>query len=150
MGDAIRRNQPSWLPWPASQLRLGQFLSSWTEKEKDDLLYSLQGRAAFEPPPIALPPQPEPESVLRAIHEWWSGEGADLRALYARHTYPDLFSPSQLQGTADRAAWFTMFALACFQSFGRAQDGQHRVFIEQGWREGWWQELAESRPPNDV
>jgi hypothetical protein len=150
LGDAIRRNQPSWLPWPASQLRLGQFLSSWTEKEKDDLLYSLQGRAAFEPPPIALPPQPEPESVLRAIHEWWSGEGADLRALYARHTYPDLFSPSQLQGTADRAAWFTMFALACFQSFGRAQDGQHRVFIEQGWREGWWQELAESRPPNDV
>jgi hypothetical protein len=43
-----------------------------------------------------------------------------------------------------------MFALACFQSFGRAQDGQHRMFIEHGWREGWWQELAESRPPSDV
>jgi hypothetical protein len=43
-----------------------------------------------------------------------------------------------------------MFSLACFQSFGRAQDGQHRVFIEHGWREGWWQELAESRPPSDV
>ena len=31
-----------------------------------------------------------------------------------------------------------------------AQDEQHRSFIERGWREGWWQELAESRPPGDV
>jgi hypothetical protein len=40
--------------------------------------------------------------------------------------------------------------LACFQSFGRAQDGQHRAFIERGWQEGWWREIAESRPPGDV
>jgi len=43
-----------------------------------------------------------------------------------------------------------MFALGCFQSFGRTQDGQHRSFIEAGWREGWWRELAESRPPENV
>lgn len=24
------------------------------------------------------------------------------------------------------------------------------MFIEQGWREGWWQELAASRPPSDI
>lgn len=42
-----------------------------------------------------------------------------------------------------------MFALACFQSFGRTQDGQHRTFIEQGW-ESWWHDMAESRPPGDV
>jgi hypothetical protein len=43
-----------------------------------------------------------------------------------------------------------MFALACFQSFGRVQDGQHRSFIDTGFREGWWQELSESRPPDQV
>jgi hypothetical protein len=43
-----------------------------------------------------------------------------------------------------------MFALACFQSFGRTQDEQHRGFIEAGYREGWWQELSESRPPDEV
>jgi hypothetical protein len=43
-----------------------------------------------------------------------------------------------------------MFALGCFHSFGRSQDGQHRSFIEAGCREGWWSELAESRPPDDV
>src|SRR5262249_6712676 len=64
--------------------------------------------------------------------------------------YPKFFSPSQLRETSDRVAWFTMFALACFQSFGRTQDEQHRSFIEAGGRDGWWPELAESRPPDDV
>ena len=47
-------------------------------------------------------------------------------------------------------AWFTMFALACYQLFGQTQDEQHRSFIESGWREGWWVELAHSEPPDDV
>jgi hypothetical protein len=64
--------------------------------------------------------------------------------------YPESFSPSQLRESQDRTAWFTMFALACFQSFGRTQDGQHKSFIETGIREGWWQELSESRPPDEV
>jgi hypothetical protein len=43
-----------------------------------------------------------------------------------------------------------MLALGCFHSFGRTQDEQHCSFIEAGWREGWWLELAESRPPVNV
>jgi hypothetical protein len=152
LGDEIGRHRPSWLPWPASRLRASQLLSEWTEKEKDDLLYALQGRAAFEPPQIVSPPQPEPEpeTVLRAIHEWWSSEGVSLRALYSRRIYPELLSPTLLREATDRLTWFTMFALSCFHSFGRTQDGQHRSFIEAGHREGWWPELAESRPPDDV
>jgi hypothetical protein len=150
LGDEIRRNLPSWLPWPASQLRISQLLSGWTEKEKDDLLYTLQGRDAFIPMLVTPPPAPAPEMVLTAIHAWWSSEGTDLRTLYSQRTYPGTFSPSQLREASDRATWFTMFALSCFQSFGRAQDGQHRSFIESGYREGWWLELADSRPPGDV
>ena len=33
------------------------------------------------------------------------------------------------------------------QSFGRAQDQQHRGFIDRGYRDGWWREIAESIPP---
>ena len=125
-------------------------LSGWTEKEKDDLLYALQGREAFQPLPTAPPPPPEPETVLAAVHAWWSAERANLRASYSRRTYPEFFLPSQLRELGDQTAWFTMFALACFQSFGRAQDEQHRAFIEQGLREDWWRKIAESRPPGDV
>jgi hypothetical protein len=150
LGEIIQQDRPNWLPWPASRLRDSELLSRWTEKEKDDLLYALQGRGAFEPPPIPPPPQPEPETVLRAIHTWWNSEGADLRVSYSRRTYPNSFSPSQLRETNDRAVWFTMFALGCFHSFGRTQGGQHRSFVEAGCQEGWWPELAGSRPPDDV
>lgn len=150
LSEEIRRNRPSWLPWPTSRLRDSELLSRWTEKEKDDLLYALQGREAFEPTQVAPPPKPEPETVLRAIYTWWASEAADLRASYSRRTYPDSFSPSQLRDASDRSVWFTMFALGCFQSLGRTQDGQHRSFIESGRREGWWPELAESHPPDDV
>lgn len=150
LGDEIRRDRPGWLPWPSSQLRSSPLLSGWTEKEKDDLLYALQGRDAFLPPmPVQLP-RPEPATVLAAIHAWWHTDSTDLRASYAERAYPHSFSPSQLRESQDRTAWFTMFALACFQSFGRTQDGQHKSFIETGIREGWWQELSESRPPDEV
>lgn len=150
LGDEIRRNRPGWLPWPSSQLRISPLLSGWSEKEKDDLLYALQGRDAFLSQMPVQPPPPEPATVLAAIHAWWCAESTDLRALYAERAYPESFSPSQLRESQDRTAWFTMFALACFQSFGRTQDGQHRSFIETGIREGWWQELSQSRPPDEV
>lgn len=150
LGEEMRRHRPGWLPWPSSQLRISPLLSGWTEKEKDDLLYALQGRDAFLPPMPVQPPPPEPATVLTAIHAWWRAEGSGLRASYAERTYPGHFSPSQLRESQDRAAWFTMFALACFQSFGRVQDGQHKSFIDAGFREGWWHELSESRPPDEV
>ena len=150
LGDEIRRDRPGWLPWPSPQLRISPLLSGWTEKEKDDLLYALQGRDAFLPPMPVQPTRPEPATVLAAIHAWWHTDNTDLRASYAERAYPEFFSPSQLRESQDRAAWFTMFALACFQSFGRVQDGQHKSFIDAGFREGWWQELSESRPPGEV
>jgi hypothetical protein len=150
MAEVLRNDRPTWLPWPASRLRSSRLLFDWTEKEKDDLLYALEGRGAFQPLPAPAPPSPEPKAVLAAIHSWWSCDGSSLRDSYLRRAYPEFFLPSQLRQSADRTAWFTMFALACFQSFGRAQDAQHRAFIEQASREGWWHEIAASRPPGDV
>src|SRR5205085_1008376 len=96
------------------------------------------------------PNRPAPALVLTNIHGWWEGVKRIENQKYADRLYPPDFLPSELKANSDRTGWFTMFALACFHSFGRTQDGQHRIFIEQGRREGWWQELAESRPPDDV
>ncbi len=152
LAEAMRGDLPSWVPRPLERLLTDALLAAWADEDKKRLLLELGGHNLFnviEVPPPPSPP-PEPETVLSAIHAWWLAESADLRASYARTAYPGFFSPSQLRESKDRTAWFTMFALACFQSFGRTQDGQHRGFIEAGYRDGWWQELSESRPPDDV
>ncbi len=150
----MRGDLPSWIPRPLESLLTDALLEAWVEEDKKRLLLELGGHSLFSIAetslPSPMPPPPEPATVLAAIHAWWRAEGSGLRASYAERTYPGHFSPSQLRGSQDRVAWFTMFALACFQSFGRVQDGQHKSFIDTGFREGWWQDLSESRPPDQV
>ena len=106
------------------------------------------------PQPSPAPPSsaPRPRHVLEAIHAWWHGCRASELESYKQATYPHSLLMSDLRRTdpIDRTAWFTMFALACFQSLGRTQDEQHRSFIDRGWQDGWWPELAESQPPDSV
>ena len=153
LAEVMRSDCPAWIPQPLERLLSDSLLAGWSDEDRKRLLLELGGHYLFNvivPAPNGEQPEADPQVVLNGIHNWWTGDGAAEREAYLSRVYPTFFSPSQLRETGDRIAWFTMFALACFQSFGRAQDGQHRVFIEQGWREGWWQELAESRPPSDV
>ena len=93
----------------------------------------------------------DPRTVLLAIGEWWDLKKAEMRCEYDRLLYPAGFHPARLMDEPiDRSAWLTLFGLAAFNTLGRTQDAQHRTFIEQGCRDGWWQELAESDPPDDV
>ena len=93
----------------------------------------------------------EPRAVLLAISKWWDRNKNMRRSEYDRLLYPQDFDPARLQDEPiDRFAWLTLFALAAFNTLGRTQDAQHRTFIEQGCRAGWWQEFAESKPPDDV
>jgi hypothetical protein len=150
LAQAMRGDFPTWVPQPLERLLSEPLLGDWPDEDKKRLLIELGGHELLHPTEDAEQPEPAPEVVLGAIHNWWTLEGADERDTYAAHVYPESFSPSGLRETSDRVGWFTMFALACFQSFGRTQDEQHRSFIEAGWRDGWWLELAESRPPDDV
>ena len=88
-----------------------------------------------------------PRHALEKLYDWWDDNNKDERDAYVERAYPAFFSPVKLRG---RTSWFTMFALACFQSFGRAQEGQHRGFIDRGYREGWWRAIAESIPPDEI
>ena len=138
-----------WIP-PLEHLLQNRLLEDWSDEDKKRLLFELGGHRLFELT-APVPPRPVPNArlVLQAIHEWWVREGAHERDDYATRVYPRVFSPQALQGSDDLACWFTMFAIACFQAFGRAQDEQHRGFIERGWQDGWWQRIAESRPPEE-
>ena len=167
-GSAVRRRRPArpgcWRMRCAPSVRRGfrfrlsvssrsPLLNGWPDEDRKRLLLELGGHHLFN----VIPEYPgqqldsaDPEAVLSAIHNWWTEVGDAERVSYSGSVYPAFFAPAALREGTDRAAWFTVFALACFQSFGRAQDGQHRQFIEQGWDQGWWQELAGSRPPDDV
>ena len=94
-------------------------------------------------------PEPTPAQKLSEVVEWWSGVKAEERHRYRKDAYPSILDPSSLEGT-NRVGWFTMFALACFQSYGRTRDGQHRGFVDGGVRAGWWEDVANSSPPEDV
>ena len=153
MARAIHGSLPAWVSPPLDRLHSNPLLEGWPEEDKKLLLIELGGHHLFEIPP-ATPDAPRLVTgdavgqILSALHVWWVTNRDDKRNEYARRVYPEGFSPARLRNRDDRASWFTMFALACFQAFGRAQDDQHRSFIDRGYRDGWWREIAESRPPD--
>lgn len=90
-----------------------------------------------------------PEGTLPEVAEWWDETRDEERRKYARDAYPEGFRLDRLR-TGARAEWFTMFALASFRSYGRTRDTQHRGFIDRAITHGWWNDLANSRPPESV
>ena len=151
LAKELCNNRPSWLP-PPQRLLEDPLVAEWSDKERKLLLIELGGHARLQPEagrPGPVPPGTA-EVVLAAIHAWWNTVRSSECRTYTNQVYPECFSPSQLRESNDRTGWFTMFALACFQALGRTQDRQHCGFIARGWRDGWWPDLALSRPPNDV
>ncbi len=149
--------------WLSASLNDAALLKRLTSEQRDSLRRRLASAQEIRRvvglgliPPGPGPGQegtPHPDAVRRVIERiygWWRNQKDGERDAYAASIYPKSFSPSQLRTDRDRVAWFTMFALACYQSLGRTQIDQHRGFIGRGIREGWWQDLAQSRPPADV
>ena len=149
LAGEMRRDPPTWLPQPIARLQSEPLLAGWSEDDKTRLVLELGGDVQIVPigPPII--PKAAPKKILDAIHEWWTTNGSAERNKYVESAYPEFFSPLQLQEPRNRIEWFTMFALACFQSLGRTQDKQHRSFIKDGEQQGWWKDLAESQPTED-
>ena len=153
LAKAMRSALPAWVPQPLQRLFNDQLLHKWCPEEKMRLLSSLGGTSVIDVIPEIQSENrlmADPQTILSSIHEWWLKDGTEQTNMYMKRVYPTSFSPALLCEGRDRIAWFTMFALACFRSLGRTQDQQHRSFIEYGYSEGWWQDLAESKPPGDV
>ena len=145
----LQHDRPAWMPEDPRNIPPELLPTERPDESRKMLVIRLGGHEHVDvrQPLSPEPAPPPPESVLREIHDWWIRVGPSKRQRYDRRVYPPWFLPAQLGEEDDRVGWFTMFALACFQSLGRFQHEQHRSFIGRGRSEGWWQELAESTPP---
>ena len=156
LAQSLRYDRPpTWLDDVLTEFESHPLVENVTHEDRLKLIVELDPTRLQ----VALPAQSYREPygtadasrVLEQCYAWWMDEREGERSKYVESVYPDGFDRSHLAiARIDRTAWFTMLALACYQLFGRTQDGQHRSFIESGWREGWWMELAESEPPTSV
>lgn len=89
------------------------------------------------------------DGTLPEVAEWWDGTRDEERRKYETDAYPEAVRVDRLREGA-RTEWFTVFALACFRSYGRTLDTQHRGFVGRAISGGWWNDLANSRPPVTV
>ncbi len=148
-----------WPDDPALREKLG-FLSDEDKqlREQDEMLTILEAWGVTTPTELRFRwiaitgssvPDPALHVDLSEIAAWWSENKDEQRGRYHAAAFPDVLDVASLVD-GDRASWFTFFALACFRSYGRTTDAQHRGFVDRGVREGWWTELAESRPPADA
>ncbi len=141
----------AWLPSPLAELRGHVLLGGWTAADVTLLL------ALFQQLPPYVPPLLEPEPLepydrtdfLEAIHDWWIENGAAEGTHYDELAYPPDFDFGALREN-DSSAWFTMFALAIFQTIGRTEPQQNRAFVDTALREGWWNDLASFADTEDL
>lgn len=164
-GGVLRRPKEvvfSSLDWPDDpglREKLG-FLSDEDKqhRERDEMLTILEEWGVRTPDELrsrwaAIPDvpaaDPAPTVALSEVAEWWADAKAEQRRRYREAAFPETLDVASLAGE-DRVGWFTFFALACFRSYGRTTEAQHRGFVDRGVREGWWTELAESSPPGNT
>lgn len=156
---AVRRAPPAWMQ-PPEALADGPLAQGLKADERNKLRAKLTNYAPPMPAPAFVhlntpAPARSASNVLDAIWNWWAEEREVLTPAYEEGVYPAHFHPSLLPQASnrteldDRAGWFTFLALACFQGFGGAQDGQHRIFVESAMASGWWAELSRAPAEKD-
>lgn len=163
LGALLARARLNWLPDDPDELRQSSLVEGLDDDTRGRLMTILypslarsigSGRwSPFDPgsaEPWDAPPDPTEE--LARIRDWWRREHTDQRRNYDTRVWPDGFIPGRLrdcEATDDRLGWFTFFALGIFRTLGWNNQGAHKSFVEAAVREGWWQEMAEARFPNN-
>ncbi|MGP9819343.1 sacsin N-terminal ATP-binding-like domain-containing protein [Salinarimonas sp. NSM] len=160
--NALLRDPPHWMR-PLDALADTSLTSLWMRERRDKLRAKLTdysrapAAAQFDEliGPFENAPAASAEECLGAIWDWWEENRAALVRRYEERTYPHDLAPASLPrvagpaSLAERERWFSFLALACFQGFGGAQDGQHGSFLRLAAREGWWSEIGHADAPED-
>lgn len=133
-------------------------LSDWDADDRSRLIYQIlktpeesrtafqvfgQGIAQEEPEPI------DPEVALERIYTWWEAEREEQLERYRIRTYPEGSSPvlkDDDEGKIDRSSWLLVLLLGGFHTMGRVLPEQHRTFIEDCQRRGWWTVFTDPNP----
>ena len=164
LASRLRKDCPVWIRDVLNQGLSHSLLGKFSDHEKAEVLLALDReripreviRSIGDGTSVGPGPRTDPGKLLRNIYEWWKRECTKERLNYEKSVYPERFRDLGIAGELcrrdpiNRVAWFTMFALARYQSFGRTQDEQHRSYIQIGMCSGWWTELAESKVTESV
>jgi hypothetical protein len=146
LAEMLREQPPAWLR-TAAALTNSDLVAGLSQ---DDVI---RLRADLSPETLTLVADtgrhpgvpPDAGRFLGEVHDWWVGNGARVSSEYTARVYPDAFNAAALRDPTSevgRVSWFTLLALASFQTMGRTREEQHRSFLVAGLRDGWWQELA--------
>ena len=136
------KRRPCWLREYDYVCRLveGQCEESWRRQSLLGALFPDRFRAS-EPQPD--PNQPDSDIFFQQLLEWWDDDAvrAEVISAYEQAAWPDWLRRGGIaaglrMGSVDH--WLALLILGACRSLGRAQDHQHRSFLELAHREGWW------------
>ena len=140
LAESLQSIRPQWIDEVLRRCNVHRLVSDWPDRKRKVLVAMLKREAPPLPPPSAA------KTILDEVYRWWKDNRNDECKEYEARVYPLEFG-RKLRGDLrkkDRKAWFTMLALASYQSLGRTRDEQHRDFIVREWGSGVWGKLAES------
>lgn len=152
----------AWLPDALhDQALVAGLNSTQMERLRGRLASASQLQQIWQPPipPRPLPPTLDLGTALTRIADWWKTARVQEEPKYRQ----DLFPPGDLDlgldeegRIRDRPGWFTLFAIAAFQTIPRTQGRQHLGFLrkckathcqgEDCAGETWWQVFSERDP----
>ena len=134
--------RPRWLREYDDVCRLveDQCEEPWRRQSLLGALFPDRFRAP-EPPPDPI--QPESDTFFQQLLEWWDDDTvrSEVISTYERAAWPDWL---RRDGIAEGLRmdsddhWLALLVLGACRSLGRAQDHQHRSFLELAHRKGWW------------
>ena len=143
--------------WLAAVDEESDLLSGWDVGSRLRLVYQIlktpeESRTAFQAvgPGIAERSEPiEPGIALERIYRWWEEERGEHLERYRHRTYPEGRPPNLKDddtGMIDRSSWLLILLLGGFHTMGRVLPEQHRTFIEDCQRRGWWTVFTDPNP----
>ena len=132
--------RPRWLREydDVCELVADQCEESWRRQSLLGALFPDQLRLP-RPGPIL----PDSDTFFQQLSEWWDDDAvrSEVISAYERDAWPDWLRRGGIAAglrvdSVDH--WLALLVLGACRSLGRAQDYQHRSFLELAHREGWW------------
>ena len=131
--------------WPqqyddVSRLVRDQCAESWRRKS---FLVALFPDRYHEPESQRDRSRSESDTFFQQLLEWWDDDAVRSKVVtdYERNAWPDWLRRDGVAAGLRMDSedhWLALLVLGACRSLGRAQDRQHRSFLELAYREGWW------------
>ncbi|MES9887334.1 MAG: hypothetical protein ABW140_11015 [Candidatus Sedimenticola sp. 6PFRAG1] len=134
-----------------------EFLSDWESDSRDKLVYQVlktpgESRRQWQSIGDLPPPAPEPinaSDTLNKIYDWWEQSRNQILKDYRTEIYPEAHELNYMDddsGEFDRSSWLVLLLLGGFHTMGRTLPSQHRRFVEDCQRRGWWDVFIDPEP----